>query len=479
MASSEKALEVKASVVIGGEPAHATKIKFISSLNNIVQSQISYIHKSSDANTSATSLTAAEVFEALGERQTKAFKDTPDNPDTIITMQDAYGGSLEFKGNTSAPAYTFSVGLVDLVEDVQPDYAAVNCFDLTCYENIQQNIDEIEENPPSNVAELTWKLINKIMTKGVEAMNKLKGISKKSAQKQHEINQKVVKFVQELLDNSKDTIGWEDAISELKDNKKRLVERIVTALASRSGGFFNNILHLAEEFQCVYIPEIDNIGKLVNKKKVFEEKDVLHPHIISLSARAGTQGMFPVRAVAVVGVPLSVNPDEIAVTDKYYSIFPEEVEPGGSILQVQGPQWLPETGWKLQSVKPVLDGGSSSGKVQTGDLTPSTADNSSEVKKAEEEQKTKKENVLQSWAETAYYWHALGQSYAIINTELNLNVKLGKMYVIISENGETLFSGILNAVEHTISTSYSKSQASSNLQFSHVIMSGAVIPNIN
>lgn len=479
MAESDKALEVKASVTIGGEPVHATKIRFISSLNNIIQSQISYIHKSSDANEQATDLTSAEVFNAMAERQMKSFKDTPDAPDTTVTIQDAYGVSLEFKGSTSAPAYTFSVGLVDLTEDVQPDYAAMNCFDLTCYENIQQNIDEIEENPPSNVAELTWKLINKIMTKGAEAMDKLKGISKKSAEKQHEINQKVVKFVQELLDNSKDTIGWEDTISELKGNKKRLVERIVTALVSRSGGFFNNILHLAEEFQCIYIPEIDNVGKLVNKKKVFEEKDVLYPHIISLSARAGTQGMFPIRAVAVVGVPLSVNPDEIAVTDKYYAIYPEEIAPGGSILQVQGPQWLPETGWKLNSVNPVLDGESSSGKVQKGDLTTSTADSLSKVKESEEEQKTKKENVLKDWAETAYYWHALGQSYAIINTELDLSVQLGKLYTVVSENAETLFSGILNAVEHTISTSYNKSQASSNLQFSHVTMEHAKIPGIS
>lgn len=479
MATSDKALEVKASVTIGGEPAHATKVRFTGSLNNMVQCNISYIHKSSDANKAATSLTSSEIFEAMAERQMKSFKDTPDSTDTTVTIQDAYEGTLTFKGITSAPSYTFSVGMVDLEEVVQPDYAALNCFDLTCYENINHNIDELEEKTPSILSELIMEIINRIMKKGAEGLSNLKGVAKKSAEKQHEINQNVLRFIKELLENSRDTMGWDSAISRLGANKKRLIERIVTSLMSRSGGFFNNILHLAEEFQCVYIPEPDNVGKLVNKKTIFEGQDTLNPHIISLSVHAGSNGMFPIRAVAAVGVPLTNNPDEIEIIDKYYAIYPEDIAPGGSILQVQGPQWLPESGWRIDSVKPVLDGGTSYGTVQVHDLTTGTSYTVIEATASEQEQKQKKESILTDWAETAYYWHALGQSYAIINTELDLKVQVGKKYTILSEDGKTLFSGILNAVSHTISTGYKESTASSNLQFSHVIMGSAKIPGID
>lgn len=480
MAASDKALEVKASVTIGGESIHPTKVGFVSSLNNIAQSQISYIHKSSDANKKATNVTSSDIFEAMGERQMKSFKDTPDSPDTIMSVQDAYEGSLEFKGSTSAPSYTFSAGMTELTEDIQPDYAALNCFDLTCYNNIQQNINKVEENPPSNLATLIKSIVDKIMDKGMKGLENMPdGITKKSAKKQHEINQKVVKFVHQLLDNSTDTMGWESSIEAIT-NKHRLIERITTALVSRSGGFFNNILHLAEEFQCVYVPETDNVGKLVNKKSLLEKEEELSPHIISLSARAGSLGMFPIRAVAVVGVPLTINKDKVELTDKYHTLFPEEPEPGGSILQVQGPQWLPESGWIAKEVKPGKEGGIVYGVVQTHDLTTGTSEYAyTETKQEEKKQKAKKENVLKDWAKIAYMWHALGQAYAILTTELDLKVKIGTRYKVKSEEGKTLFSGILNTVEHTISTGHSKSQAYSYLQFSHVIMGSAKIPGID
>lgn len=480
--ANDKALEVKAQVSIDGNPIHPTEIKLINSINHMAQGKVTYIHKSSDANTEATSITAKDIFAAMAERQTKTFSDTPDSPGINMSMTDAFSNTLSFKGNTSAPSYSFSSGDVALTEDVQPDYAALNCLDLSIYNVAEYDVNLIKDtNYPSNIAEFIKKVFEWIISTGQKNLEDSKQgkLTKACNKKQHEINEKVKKFAIQLFDNSKETIGWDGVKDQLgADGVDAIKRRICGALKANAGGFFNNILHLAEEFQCVYIPEFDNVGKLVNKKNLFESDEGLDVKSISLSVRAGSVGMFPVRAVAVRRVgPYSADLDIAQSSNDYGAVFPKEVKPGGSIMQILGPQWLPATHFDFAEVKPVPDG-SAAKSVQSNKLEPDSGQNAQSAAQEIEKQINQNDKVVEQWAETVYYWQALGQAYAIINTELMLNAKVGTRYVVTGADG-ALFSGILNSVEHTISTSYSDCKAHSNLQFSHIIMEGATIPGID
>lgn len=483
MAGKTDAKEIEIKAKVGGSDIHPTIVVLLESINSVAQGSITYIHKSSDAKSSATDITSADIFKAMGERQTKSFTDTPDTTSAEIKLKDSEKGSVEFKGTTSAPTYAFSAGSVDLSELVQPDYAVLNSLDLTCYPVGTQDIDEVEENPPDSIAEYIDKLMDLVMEKGAEKIEDIKGkVSKESAKKQDQINQKVKKFAKELFKNSVDTFGWDGVTAKLKESGgvKQLKERILSSLTIRGGGFFNNIIRLAEEFQCVYVPEFDNVGKLINRKKLFEDKKDLKLHIIQLHAHAGSVGMFPVRGVAVVGVPLITDYDEVESTDTYHALYPEDVgdRPGGSMMQVQGPQWLPSSGWSDDAI-PTVKNGKSSSTVQKNKMDAASAKTAvDQLDSNTKEQKENKEHILKDWAENEYYWQALGQSYADITTELNVTPELGKCYSVKGDKG-AIFTGILSSVQHKVMSSVDNCTAETHLHFSHVIMGSAKIPGID
>lgn len=479
---AEKALEVKATATVDGSSVHPTSVTVINSINNMAQGQITYIHKSADANNKATEITSQDIFEAMGKRQENSFKDAPDATTATLSMTDAYGGSASIKGTTSAPNYSFSVSDVSLTEDIQPAYAALNSFDMSCYPLGKEDIDATLDELPSTIASCIKKCFEQLIETGKEALEQVEDSqSKAKAQIQDKINDKVKKYAIELFTNSEDTMGWDGAVSSMQDGgggTNNLLKRINIALSSRTGGFFNNIIRLCEEFQCVYVPELDNVGKLVNRRDLFKNSEDLKLHIMSLSARAGSVGMFPIRAVAVAGVGYEdVDLVNTADVPLFHSMYPDDVTPGGSIATVQGPQWVPESQYDAEDVPEVKDGNSDAGPIQANALDSSTAKNKSTVKQQVEKSKESQDNLLRQWSESAYYWQALGQSYAIINTELCLNAKVGTRYKVKGDKGQ-LFTGILNSVNHTITTGYDSCKAVSNLQFSHVIMGSASIPGI-
>lgn len=487
--ATDKALEVKANVTVDGGKVHPTKIDIVSSINATAGASIVYIHKTSDANKSATEITSKDIFDAMGKRQTNTFKDTPDNPTVNINMEDAYSGSVSFKGNVSSPNYSFSTGSVSLTENIQPDYSALNCMDMSIYEKTSPaDLDrDPSTNYPKNIAEFINKVFDDLFNKGAAAMQEsLKEApkEKKAAyEAQHRINQKVKKFINELFENSKETMGW-DGIAAEPERVLLLRARVEECLKGKTGGgFLNNILRLAEEFQCVYVPELDKVGKLVNKKELLTNAKSLTIHPISMSVSAGSVGMFPVRAVVVTypdnsqayAIRTTEDNDRDKRSSNFAAIYPKDPKEGGSVLAVLGPQWLASSDYKVATLNKNNDGNREN--LQRNELTRNNATNSKKVASSLDERFDKNEKVVEEWAELIYYWQALGQSYAIVNTELNLEVKVGTRYRVSGDSG-VLFSGILSSVEHTIHTGYKSSTAYTQMHFSHIIMGSAEIPGI-
>lgn len=489
MAAPNKALEIKVKVTSGGKKVHPTRIMLVSAINSTAQAAVTYIHKSANANKSATNLTSKEIFEAMGQRQTKSFKDTPDSPDVNIQLKDGYGGTAAFAGSVSSPNYLFSVGDVALTEDVQPDYAAINCMDLSIYESGPANYERVvAKDYAGTLAELFKKAVEKLVKNGEKYISSLEDATKKAAyQKQHEINKKVQKFLIELIDNSKDTIGWDGILSGEKEEKQAIinavVRRVVDTLKSKTGGgFLNNILRLAEEFQCVYVPELDNIGKLVNKKTLLTKTESLTVHPISLSAQAGSIGMFPVRGVIVnqpengQGSSVASNIERVKNASSGAAMYPKEPAAGGTILPVLGPQWLPGNYYSTAKLNVTVDGKKK--QLQKNSLPKDKAKDCKKINKSLKKRFENNEKIIEQWAETIYYWQALGQANATIQTELNLNVQVGKRYKVKGDSG-TLFTGILASVDHAVDTNSKNCTALSRLSFSHIIMGSAKIPGID
>jgi hypothetical protein len=305
-------------------------------------------------------------------------------------MEDAYSGSVSFKGNVSSPNYSFSAGSVSLTENIQPDYSALNCMDMSIYEKTGPS--DLDRDPatnyPKNIAEFINKVFNDLFTKGSAVMQRvLKDApkEKKAAyEAQHRINQKVKKFINELFENSKETIGWDGVVEPERVPLMRA--RVEECLEGKTGGgFLNNILRLAEEFQCVYIPELDNVGKLVNKKELLTNAKPLKIHPIAMSVSAGSVGMFPVRAVVVTypdnsqayAVRTTEDNDRDKRSSNFAAIYPKDPIEGGSVLTVLGPQWLYASDYKVATLNKNDNG--SRKTLQKNTLTKKNAKNSKKV----------------------------------------------------------------------------------------------------
>lgn len=87
MAGETDAKEIEIKAKVGGSDIHPTIVVLLESINSVAQGSITYIHKSSDAKSSATDITSADIFNAMGERQTKSFTDTPDTTSAEINLR--------------------------------------------------------------------------------------------------------------------------------------------------------------------------------------------------------------------------------------------------------------------------------------------------------------------------------------------------------------------------------------------------------
>jgi hypothetical protein len=77
-------------------------------------------------------------------------------------------------------------------------------------------------------------------------------------------------------------------------------------------------------------------------------------------------------------------------------------------------------------------------------------------------------NIVKEFAETAYKTTALASYAALVNCTLNFSIIPGKTYAVSDEDGNTLFSGFLQGINHNISGLSSSLSASTTLSFNSV-----------
>ena len=87
--------------------------------------------------------------------------------------------------------------------------------------------------------------------------------------------------------------------------------------------------------------------------------------------------------------------------------------------------------------------------------------------------------VLDYLARLTYASCVLDRTNAFVNIPLNLQVQVGRTYDLQSMEGDSSYHGFLNAVTHTITLSGQQGSATTSLDFSHVVVTGAVLNGIN
>lgn len=473
--SVDKAKKVTVKVT-GPRPIHPTLLSVGFSVGALPAIRVSYAPGDTDASVSVINLTSKDIFKQLKEDQESSFN-LKKSEITLDIKSDDDPVGIKFTGGINCPAYAFSVSNISASNNVLAKYASINAIDLSIYkiEVRYMLTDTIEGSDDPKLNKSILAIFNHIINSELEDIPEEAAEVKQSVEKLKAINDENAHYVQELLTNSTD-MGWDKLNENLgQDAWDKCKARIINILQSNTGGFFNILLQLASEFQCIYVPGKDGSspGKFINKDKIFSTIEDKTINAITVNASMGFRGMYPPGAVSVV----SPQPDIRYMTtgpDKNICVYPEseEIPKTSTTLQIPGPPWLTAAVFESISPEPTEE--------NARDNNQSIGQN--EANRAEAEQMVKDQEqvvieILKQWAKSEYYWQSLGQTMCVMTSEY-INLDVGKSYRVKNAKGDVLFVGLLYSITHNIDADVDQADATSVLNFSHIKVGEAKIPGI-
>lgn len=479
MAANDKAKTIKIKAKVGDQTTHPVALNTNIAVNAMPFCVVEYAPDAKEAIKSATSLASTKIFSELKKAQESTFDPQKSTAEVSAVCKDT-GAKFSFSGMPSCPSYNFSVTNVRRTDSLMASFATVNAMDLSIYK-LNPDYDDLtpvsKGGPLNNVIKDVFNFI--IDTKHLKHYEKHTEV-RKFVMITHKINQANKEIVNEILENSKQ-MGWDDLKKyiEFGADWKFLLSRIASVLMANNGGFFNNLVRLAEDFQCIFIPSMTGekpAGKFVSKMYILSKPKKLKAPIVSLNASLGSMGMYPVAAVA--SKANNPTPDyDPKVRTVGYVIYPNSGSNQNgisTILSVPGPAWFNCPGKTVYGVR-------------DSTMSKDTQDKSVDIAKAEKKPEILKKSgkdalkvqgsVMEQWTKCAYYWQALGQTSVYLNCEF-MDVEVGKYYNVINEKGKSIFKGLLYSVTHNISSEMDDVSAETRLMFTHVRMKNAKIPGI-
>ena len=438
-------------------------------------------HQNKQAEKKSMDVDSDDITRVIGGRQNRIFNERA-QADFKLNLEERVAGELEFKGYLRNPRYAFSAFNVAMADDGLPEYAIMDSLDYKIYAFPTLKDTELTAfiEDAGSLAKYIIKLTDEMIKAGPSENSDLK-MSTKDKKAQHEINKKAHPLFVKLLKNSEKTIGWKklpEWLKSLGDTKcARLRAVIQSVLFSSSGNFLQCISRLCDEFQLLYVPELDNPGKLVNRTDLFQEPEPLKLHLISLTLAAGSgKGLFPVRYVTVQ--PQNIisdielhNNKQAEVVESKFILCPN---PGSSELATSawytaGPQWIDYDLSSCQIKDP---------KSMRRGFTVKKAKSAKQKRKKKRKERAKTiEEVLYKWGMSVYAWQSLATSVASVTIPLNFKPKLGKRYVVRNKDDKQLFSGYLVGIAHNLSSD-GNGQALTTLDFSHIMAGDFELPGI-
>jgi hypothetical protein len=441
-------------------------------------------HTNIEAQQEAVEMTAEQLFQELGEQQTKAFKGNTET-DTELTIDPDDGSKLEFKGLSTGDRYSFTSTAVNITGSAVPDWSLVDMLNYSIYTDLSVDIRDGESGASSliELLKMTEKRLIDGWQKVKKKLEKNKGkdpyspIELKAREQIHERNQKVRHIFLKILDNSQETIGWSSLDKffkrpiQGKQVQNGIARTTMRVLVGSGGTFLNALQQLANQFQCIYVPSLEpgNPGKLVNMAYLVaaEPEELKLDTLVGTSMYAGNPaGILP---VGYTFVRSDVNADTRCPNPFLGIAVPKEaLDLGGACDMIQLPNWAPNNTtdfFKEEDIKKISESEPQSASINEA------RDPIKEEEDVKEELGYSIHSIAAAYGLCHYAWVSLAHCRAALTVPCTFQYEIGKRYKVMSEDKE-LFTGYLMGFTSSISTG----SCLTELSFSHIMATGFSLP---
>lgn len=436
-------------------------------------------HPKVDAREKAVRMGNRAAAVTVGRGQTTIFK-SRSAPDTTITVEDGTGNTLKFIGFYSNPSYTYGVGSAGLQQTAIHESAAVDSLVPDIYaggagDGWKFDHGEITgDNAATRIKSIQNRIIEVWETEkeDLDLPAKEKIIRDQIAV----MNTPLFKIWYKILDNSVQSMGWEEIEKLTAPQKDTLDDAIHASLLQQTDSFFDVMIGFNAMFQSVWIPDMaaGQYGKFVRRRTVFENRITKLVTPIRARFSGGASRLLPITHCIVQSTGTSwwkSNAEgDKAVTADIIAAWPEKPFAGGRFLRDPGPIWLGKPELPTTEVDDY-----DSGRLDMGAYLEHT---DSVTRKEQKDADSIALEIAAQWARDIYNWNALSGASASLDIPMDLTIMPGQFLDIKTEEG-LLFSGFVYTVRHDLvaGDNGSGGQASTSIMFTNVEAGEFKLPN--
>lgn len=505
MAQEPKLYDLKTSVTIQGDKAHASRVQLDACIDSFKSLNLTH-YTGSDASSKAIKARNSKVFEAMGKRQNTYFSDRG-SPDVSASCKVKGSTVFKLKGYLTNSHYAFSSGSVAQSDQVLDQWSRIDAFDpsIYCSKPLSNTKDESkscgfqfggEKAMPDRVNWYLPKTIKLVLedmvAKGPECWEGI--VTEKHEVEmrnhQHSLNKKLLPDVVKMWENSMETFYWHKLFPEFlgqeSDLSHMLMRTIMNRLSHASGSWLSTVLGICEDFCCYLAP--GELGSSGNNYQIYHYKYAMQPEkmgklklpIIYLDARTGAyEGAFQIGYVVSVLKGAQVNTKaEGNRNNLKWNGWPEDGPSrikgtAMAIEKIPAPPWYDPTVVLIEDLN------------DEGENDKEEGNPLSKRGKAVQEQKRmqqdfKNSTVMREWARVHYERMALNTSVVEIGTplipETAEDIEVGKRYKVRDYDGTDLFEGFLSSAS-ALASSNGQRTAQLTLVFTHVEFLNFTLPH--
>lgn len=429
--------------------------------------------------------TAKELIEKVAAAQTAMFETPTQN---TITIEDGSGNTVEFEGYDTGPHHDLMFGGVNNGKSLVHRCARLLFLNTSIYipppasdgQNLPPTAAAVQvldaaKNPCEALKIVLEKIIKDFLSiTGAQADTPENQIRKKI----HEDNLKILNEEWYPILNASAESGipaWESAMNS-KPIRLQIYTQIRSVYLGGTSDFSSIISTFENLFQMKFVPGHMGVtpGKFIPASAMLSDAEEKEVNIVSLSMNPGPRKFLVPTAVAIRGLPPTTLPPTgaaVPAAGPGMITWPEPLPPTGQTLVMQMPSWLPSDMFPNFVVK--------------GGKNLDFNANFDSIKELEAQKLLGAflvKRICSDIARLTYNDISLQDAFASITCPLDVSWEIGKRYSIkqpstTSGESSVLFSGFLRAVQHRVSSSPSKAEATTQLTFSHVEANGFTLPN--
>lgn len=420
--------------------------------------------------------TAKDIILSIADDQNTMFA-SPQA--TTITFNDGTPESkdVKFTGFKVVPNYSVSVGGVNVGAGLVHMCAMLENLNTSIYSPGPSDSTKLDfptsAGYPSNYMQIVLEELIKKFESVADDGSSQYAIS----QRIHEDNKELLKIWYKVLDDTfaSGPDGFKD-YSANEANALLITQEVKKVYINSAGDFFQKVSQFESMFQMQFIPDPTTLsaGKFIDFDDIVggtpEDKTV---SVRSISITAGAKGFIPVTAVIMTGLSSDNTTKLLHISGDGIAVWPETIPPGGGIYNISAPPWLNTMVMPARSGAEVL--------IDPG--LPSLLDLAAYEDKLKAEQLGAEtvielaQKVATSVCRSVYVNKSLENSRATIYTLLDMSWEVGKRYKITQDGGTELFTGFLQSMTHRIGSSPGRTDAATQLSFTHVEATGFTLPN--